>query len=215
MIILAGLMLCGNVLRADIIYSNFGNSWSYIDGAGVNVADGTKDYSVASAFTPGANYDLTSIEFVAATNSPSDGNSVTVGIYADNSGIPGGTALESLTLTGPLHHFDGSLAPVLTVTSVANPELLGGTRYWLVMDGPPSETLFWYNNSTSTSGFVETDGTAGNWANLFPTETNGVFQVDGRQVTGGSTIPEPGAWMLMAGGLAVLLLRRRGFVVGR
>lgn len=211
-LILAGLVLCGSALRADTIYTNFGAGQAYASGSGVNVADGTNDYSVAEEFTPGANYDLTSVEFVATTQNAS--NSVTVGIYADNSGVPGATALESFTYTppsGPLGTL-GNLVPVISVSSVLNPELLAGNNYWLVMDGAPSESLFWDQNSSGTFGLVETNGTPGNWL-VNPTnpnagETNGVFEIDGRFVSGGPTIPEPGAWLLMASGLAVLLRRQ-------
>ena len=209
LIFLAGFILCSSVLRADIIYTNFGTSWAYSNGAGVNVADGSKDYSVAQEFTPGANYDLSSIEFVATTQAAS--NSVTVSIFADDSGVPGGTALESLTYTGTLAPL-GTLASPITLTSILNPELLSGTNYWLVMDGNSSESLFWDNNSIGTSGLLETNGTAGAWVtnpNPNAGETNGVFEVDGTLVSGGSSAPEPGACMLMAGGLIAFGLNRR------
>jgi hypothetical protein len=84
-------------------------------------------------------YDLTSIEFVASTNIPDPSNTVSVGIYADNGGVPAATALETITLTAQLALFDGSLSPVLTATSVTNPMLAAGSRYWLVVDGPQAE----------------------------------------------------------------------------
>ena len=210
-LIVSGLALCSSLLKADVIYSNFDSAYSYSDGSGVIVADGSKDYSVAEELTVFTNnYDLSSIEFVASSQSPDPSNTVSVSIYADNGGVPAATALETITLTGQLAPFNGSLSPVLTETSLTTPELYSGLSYWLVMDGAPSESLVWDLNSTGTSGYLETDGTAGNWVdspNPYTSETNGVFEIDGSIVP----TPEPQAWLLIAGGLALTfcLARRR------
>jgi hypothetical protein len=213
-LILAGLAVCGSILRADtLIYSNFGDGYQYFDGSGVIVADGSRDYSVAvelPALT--ADYDLTSVEFVASTESPGPSNSVSVSIYSDNGGVPG-TDLETMTLNGQLAPFDGSLSPVLSATSQTNPELFAGSSYWLVMDAPSYESVVWDLNSTLTYGYLETNGTTGNWVdspNPYSGETNGVFEVDGELVTGGnSSAPEPRDWLLMAGGIGCIVYLRR------
>ena len=182
-LMVSALALCGSVLKADIIYTNFGPGMAYTDGNGVGVSNGAVEASVAESFTvSGSNYDLSSIEFVASTTTPNASNSVTISIYADSGGVPAATALESLTLTGQLAPFDGSLSPVLTVTSVTQPLLTAGSQYWVVMDGPSTEDLHWDQNSTFTVGFLETNGTPGNWINNpnpFALETNAVFEVDG------------------------------------
>jgi hypothetical protein len=123
-LILAGLTLCSSVLKADIIYSTFGVNGAYSDGTGIMVTDGVNDYSIAFQFTPVDNYDLSSIEFVAtsAAQTP-DLGSVTLGIFADNSGHPGGTALESLSWNGQFSEY-GDLAPVMTVTSSSHPDYM-------------------------------------------------------------------------------------------
>lgn len=203
----SALALCGGVLKADIIYTNFGPGFAYTDGNGVVVSNGSIETSVAEELPVlTSSYDLSSIEFVASTTTPNPSNSVTIGIYADNGGVPAATALESITLTGQLAPFDGSLSPVLTATSVTNPLLAAGSRYWVVMDGPASESLVWDLNSTLTSGYLETNGTPGDWIdspNPFASETNGVFEVDGTQIS--SPTPEPRTWMLLAGGLGLII----------
>jgi hypothetical protein len=215
-LIFAGLVLCGSALRADQIYSNFGADFGYAWGSGPLVTDGTNDYSVAVELpTLNANYLLTSIEFVAAAENPDPTNSVTMSIYADNGGAPGGSALATDTLTGQLSDFYASdQGPVLTATFPGTTELNAGSRYWVVMDGSIAESLVWEVNSTRTFGYVETNGTAGNWVNSLPTETNGVFEVDGTLASqgsgGGYSASEPRASWLLAGGLiAVAFFARR------
>jgi hypothetical protein len=90
----------------------------------------------------------------------------------------------------------------------------GRSNYWLVVDGPAGEILNWDQNSTGTSGFLETNGTAGNYptgSNPNASETNGVFEVDGTFVSGGSTpsAPEPAAWLLMVAGIGTMALVRQ------
>ncbi len=186
-LIFSGLALCGSVLKADILYTNFGPSFAYEDNSGVIVSNGQLENSVAvelPALT--SSYDLSSIEFVASTTTPNSSNSVTVGIYADNGGVPAATALESITLTGQLAPFNGTLSPVLIATSVTNPVLAAGSQYWVVMDGSAAESLVWDQNSTLTVGYLETNGTPGDWINSpnpFAGETNAVFEVDGTLVS--------------------------------
>jgi hypothetical protein len=208
---LAGLILSGSLLRADIIYSNFGSGYAYYPGSGVVVTNGSEDYSVAielPALT--ADYYLSGIEFVATVENPDPSNTVTMSIYADDGGAPGGSPLESLTLNGQIYDFNGSPAPVLTAASQINPELYSGANYWVVMDGAVDEGLVWDLNSSRTSGYVETDGTPGNWVNAHPQGTNGAVEVDGTLVPGGgsgSSVPEPGSCVLVSAGLLALNVR--------
>ncbi len=206
---LAGLVLCGSLLKADVIFSNFGADFAYYPGSGVVVTNGTSDFSVGIELpTMTSNYDLTSIEFVATAENPDPSNSVTLSVYADDGGVPGGAPIESLTSYGQLWDFDGSLAPVLSVDSILNPELLAGNNYWIVMDGPISEGLVWDLNSTRTFGYVETDGTPGNWIDGEADGTNGVLEVDGVIAP---SLPEPGTWFLMLGGLAFVVFGRKNY----
>jgi len=215
--ILAGLVLCGSILRADVIAGNFGTDFAYTVEDGVNVASEGTETSIGIEFSPLTNnYDLTSIEVVATSTDPestnpeslNDGPSVIMSIFADNGGVPGATPIEVLTYTGQLSPLvpvdDDPQASPITLTSSDNPELFAGTNYWLVMDGPASESLLWDLNSIFTSGYIAGNSTTDVWGT--PTrETNGVFEIDGDVVSGGgSSTPEPQTWWLMAGGFAAV-----------
>jgi hypothetical protein len=214
-VIFSGLALCGSAMKADTLYTNFGPGLAYEDGNGVFVSNGTVETSVAEELPVlTSSYYLSSIEFVASTKNPALSNTVTIGIYADNGGVPAATALETITLTGQLAPFDGTLSPILTATSLTNPLLAAGSQYWVVMDGTAAESLVWDQNSIHTFGYLETNGTPGDWVNNpnpFATETNSVFEVDGTPVSAAPTAPEPRTWTLLAGGLGLIcgLARRR------
>ena len=196
LLILAGLILCGSVLRAApvIIYSNFASNDGYSIGTGLLVTDNSFDYSVAVGFVPLHDYTLSSIDFVATRQSLDSPDSVTMSIFADTAGFPGGPALESDTLIGQTVQF-GSNAPVLTVSSALDPILHANTRYWVEMDGPLG-SLIWNQNTTLASGLAETDGQGSWFSSNF---TQGVVRINGEEI---APAPEPASWLLMAGGLA-------------
>jgi hypothetical protein len=206
-----------DTLRADTIYTNFGTGDDvYAAGAGVIVTnDGVAWSSVAVAFTPTANYTLTSIEFVVSDLIPNDSNDVTLGIFADNGGQPGATPLELFSVS-PAGMF-GDTVLVTTVSSILQPLLLADTQYWIGMNATPGDMVVWNQNVTGANGFSETDG-AGNWSAADPLQAQGVLEVDGTLAplqppdttdSSGLSTPEPGAWLLMAGGLAALAFFHR------
>ena len=207
-------------LHADVIYTNFGTGTAYSSGAGVIVtSDNSAWSSVAIAFTPSANYDLTSIELVATDIIP-DYLGATLGIFADNgSGQPGGAPLESFAL-GPLGQF-GDAVPLLTVESLLQPLLWANTQYWIGLNAPIGDLIVWNQNVTSSLGFSQTDG-SGNWstsnadqgavevdgtldpnAPTPPTQEGTVLPQTGQPI---SSIPEPQSWWLMAAGLAAVAI---------
>jgi hypothetical protein len=219
--VLLALAFGHGVLRADTIYTNFDydDSYSYSAGAGLIVTDDPiSGASVAIAFTPSANYNLTSIGFVVSDLIPDDSNEVTLGIFADNGGLPGSTPLESFTAT-PAGMFGDNLLAT-TVSSILQPLLLADTQYWIGMSAAPQDLVIWNQNVTSANGFAETDG-FGNWSLADPFQPQGALEVDGTLspfqpssvVTDGlpSAVPEPGIPTLMAIGLVTLVLLRRRF----
>jgi len=201
-------------LRADTVYTNFGTGDAYASSAGVIVTnDGVAWSSVAVAFTPTANYNLSSIEFVVSDLIPDDSNDVTLGLFADNGGQPDATALEMFSMS-PDGMFGDNLL-VTTVSSILQPLLLADTQYWIGMNAAPGDLVVWNQNLTSATGFFETDG-SGNWSAADPLKAQGVLEVDGTLSavqppvnSFNSSAPEPGAWLLMAGGLAALAFLRR------
>ena len=199
-----------------MIYSNFGTDEDpYAATAGVLVtSDGMAWSSVAVAFTPSANYNLTSIEFADSTLIPGDSGNITVGIFADTDGLPGSTPLELFTVT-PLGVF-GDNVPVTTVSSLLQPLLLAGNQYWVGLNAAPGDMVVWNQTASSASGFASTDG-FGNWSASDPLQPQGVLEVDGTlsafqpSVSNASVpaVPEPGAWILTVIGLIALLLLRQ------
>ena len=234
-LILAGLVPGAQHLRADVIYTNFGTGNTYSAGSGLIVTNDNQAWSsVAVAFTPVANYNLTGIEFVATNIIPDDTGAL-IGIFADDNGQPGGAPLESFA-SGPLGMF-GNTVPVMTVTSVLQPLLLADTQYWIGMEGPAGGFIVWNQNLTLADGYSQTDG-SGNWSTS--SADQGALEIDGTlspdqpppavtpppddsdlapPVTPvfpisnqppaaneefGAVTPEPAAWSLMAGGLLAI-----------
>jgi len=173
-LILAGLVPGARRLQADVIYTNFGTGDTYSAGSGLIVTNDNQAWSsLAVAFTPLANYNLTSIEFVATELIPDDTGAM-IGIFADNNGQPGGAPLESFAL-GPLGMF-GNTAPVMTVTSILQPLLFADTQYWIGMQGPAGGFIVWNQNLTLADGYSQTDG-SGNWSTS--NADQGVLEIDG------------------------------------
>jgi hypothetical protein len=211
-IVLAGLAMGFNSLRADVIYTNFGTGDAYAAATGMLVTnDGLAWSSAAIAFTPVENYTLTSIEFVATSLLADSTDFVTLDVFTDNGGQPSSTVLESFT-AGPLGQF-GDTVPVMTGTSVLQPLLLAGTQYWIGMNAPAGDFIVWNQNTTLADGFSQTDG-SGNWSTSDADQ--GVIEIDGTpsavvadpdvvsNLDSLSYVPEPGSWWLMAMGLTVI-----------
>jgi hypothetical protein len=213
-------------LNADVIYSNFGTDDTYATGAGMVVTnDGMAWSSVALEFIPADNYNLTSIEFVASDIMAGDPG-ITLGIFADNNGEPGGAPLESFSVSGPLGAF-GTIVPVTTVSSVLQPLLLADTPYWVGMQGPVGGLVIWNQNIAGSDGFSSTDG-LGNWS--ASSLDQGVVEIDGTvnndvpppppppppppaldtSDQSFPQVPEPSAlWLTVSGLIAMLALGRR------
>lgn len=214
LLVLAALVPGAAVLEADVIYSNFGTDSTFSAGTGLIVTnDGSAWSSVAVGFVPASDYNLTSIEFVATNLIPGD-SLLTIGIFADNGGQPAGQPvsppLESFTILSPWQF--GDEAPVMTVTSLLRPLLVANTQYWIGMQGPVDGFIIWNQNIVNAAGFSETDG-SGNWS--ASDQAQGVVEIDGALAPFSGPVvtltedapaltPEPGAWWLMACGLAAI-----------
>ena len=93
LLLLAAAVLCSSVLKADLIYTNFGTGHAYTAGVGL-----TPGYSaVASSFTPGARFAVGQFEFAAFRSGPDIPDSVTFALYDDAAGLPS-AQLEAFTL---------------------------------------------------------------------------------------------------------------------
>jgi len=231
LVILLALAAAQSTLRADTIYTNFDADGSYAATAGLIVTnDAISGASIAIPFTPSDNYNLTSIEFVVSDLIPPDSvqspdsvdakhsKDVTLGIFADNGdGQPDAIPLESFSVR-PTGMFGDSLL-VTTVSSILQPLLFADTQYWIGMNAAPGDLVIWNQNVTSANGFSETDG-SGNWSAADALQPQGVLEVDGTVAdipppatddTLPTSLPEPAAWLLMAGGVVALAFLHRRF----
>jgi hypothetical protein len=204
--------------RADIVFSNFGPSFSYNTGAGNFIGNGQdfsgNNYAEGATFTPTTSADFSSLD-IALSNffGPTNTDTLTVSLDANSSGVPG-AALESLNvLPGVLGTF-GNNNPPLVLDSVLHPLLTAGTQYWVtVSDATGTDSNVWNWNATgdASSAAISTDGGT-TW--FSPSGTPGAYQVNGTPM---QTVPAPSigvgfpAFLAVGGFLfgARLLQRRR------
>lgn len=181
-------------LRADVIYTNFGDGDSFLAGSGLIVTrDGAAWSSVAVSFIPAAAYSLTSIEFAASTL-VSGANGESLAIFMDDNGHPAGTPLETIAFDGQMTPF-GASSSLLTVQSTVHPLLEAGQTYWVGMNGANGGLAVWNQTTSPTAGFSATDG-AGNWsaddAIQGAVELDGtlLFETPGPGSVAGPTLPD-------------------------
>jgi uncharacterized protein (TIGR03382 family) len=158
----------------------------------------------ATSFTPSATYTLSSItvsvQFISGTS-----NQLTIDLAGGLS--QPGAPIESFSLTGIPSTFPGT---VQTVTSVLNPTLSAGTRYWVVLSAadPASTYDGWAQGLVSIPGglFLGQNTNFPNWSiGGLSNSAGGAFSVDG------TAVPEPATGALSLGALALLglVVRRR------
>jgi hypothetical protein len=190
------------VSRADVIYSDFGPSLTFITYAGADISDATNDYSPSVEFTPTHDYFLTEVDFVASIGSSSDVNQVTISLYNDNGGIPG-----TLVTPDATQEFDGQMGVLGTSSAILSwdpsteIDLIANDSYWITLDGPVPGDVSWnFNNQGAAGGLIYEDG---EW------QTPGDDALGALDILG-SPVPEPGTLLTLGAGLsAFFVLRRR------
>jgi hypothetical protein len=212
LIIIATLFILPTVAKADTVYSSFGPGNTYQTNIGWTVGDQSQvapDFGdfmdPAAAFTPTANYNLTSVQ--AAISLYSGTNSVELLLTNSINNLPGST-LETFTFTNQMGALGQDNTPLLA-DSVNNPELIAGDQYWLVAKAlDPSTTAAW-NFSNTDALMVDSYDSGNTWFNLdayYPNQ--GAFQINGDPVT--SAVPEPSSvYLLMIGLLSIVILTSR------
>lgn len=185
---------CGVCLHAGAIYTDLGSSDSYLTPGGLGIGGGNSGL-VGTQFTATATGNLMQI---LAPIDDSIGQ-VTLDLYVDSGGLPG-TLLESWSnfAVGT----DLSTIPLSTVTSVVQPLLTAGDKYWFLVSFG-SDVVEWGESSTiATGGMWSSFNTS--TANLTPIYTSGpplAIELDATTVSG---VPEPETFGLLAAGLLAI-----------
>jgi len=197
------------VSRATVVYSNFGLSFAFDQTQGNSIGNDLVGDNLAEAetFTPGANFTFTALEIALSCAVSCPGSDpLTVSLQTSTAGLPSGTALETFTVAGgTLPTLGTSLHQ--TFTSILNPALTSGTKYWVVViDALGNNQSTWSLNTTGATA-TNADSIDGGTSWNSPTgQTPGAFEVDGST---GSVTPEPGTLgMMLGGGLLLGLIRK-------
>jgi PEP-CTERM motif-containing protein len=218
--------------NADIVFNNYGTGICGADavcvaqngqGGGDPIsglaADPADVEMIADAFTSGGNFKLSDV-ILPLTHAT--GGTYDVYLTADAAGVPGAVLESWIGVAGA-----GVFAfptPSITLTSLLNPVLNSGTKYWLVVGADSTNTNGAWDRVIFPEGAGATaadllanvnhpNGSgiptlAGPWFN--DDSQFNAFRVDGTAVVSTSAVPEPGALWILGTGLAGLLA-----VVGR
>jgi hypothetical protein len=163
----------------SVIFSNLGS-----DGSVYNCCTGWTISAVGSiiggqnwigeAFTPTTSATATKLK--VAVGYVTGTNGVTIGIYKDNNGVPGGV-LKKWNKKNVLPAFGSCCA--LVVGKNASVPLTGGTQYWVVVKTSSQTPDTWdaFNLSNSGTGTLA-NNTGSGWVNLGDNQ-QGAFAVLG------------------------------------
>jgi hypothetical protein len=189
---------------AGLLYTTFaepGNGYTTTSFGICGPTSGCPEQEYAQPFDLASSATLTELDLVVAfdTNYGGGTNSLVASIVTDNNGSPGSTVLESWTFAAPSQ----APFPITTLTSVANPTLLGGTPYWLIIAPGASDTPGnWFVSSYSDFGSIA-ESTDGGAAWTIERSFVMAFDLQGNA----SSAPEPSTFALLLLPLAWLAAR--------
>lgn len=192
-----GAIACCQPASASILHSGFGPDPGFIGGItsyAVNGASYSGGQSIAASFLSADTSPLDHID--VALNWENFGPDLfTIILADDNAGAPG-TALETFSVSGV-----PTSGTIETVTSLTNPILTSGTKYWVeVLPGDPLTVGGWNLSTGPLTGFSYQPVGSETW-----TAASGygvAYDVIG-------TVPEPSTWSLLALGAGAFALARR------
>jgi hypothetical protein len=199
--------------KADTIYSNLVSGGSIDSNGGFGIGAGIPGNGVALAaqFVPTSTFLFTGATLGMGSNVGT--TTADVFLMTNVSGAPG-TVLESFVVNG----LSTTTNMFFTVNSILDPELLGGTPYWLaVTAADPSSNVSWRRDSNTdintASNLAGSDtGSSGPWS-LIPAGATAMpgFEIDGTPVA----VPEPNTLLLLASGLAGVWFAARRRILSR
>jgi len=185
--------------RADIIFSNFGPGGTFNTGNGNPIGfdffTGDND-AQADSFVPGGTFALNSLTLALASLNRTNSAPLTVSI-AGSSGLLPGPALESWTIGAGVLPTFGSLFTPLSLTSILQPTLIVGLRYWVTVSGSGTDSNAWNLTLLTDANPTATSVNGGATYSRLGL-TPGAVRLDG------TAVPEPSEWVLTASGLAFI-----------
>lgn len=119
----------------------------------------------------------------------------TAALMTDNSDAPG-SALESFLFTNVVLGGLNNNNSLISATSLLNPSLIAGTRYWITVSSSASFSIAWNLNSTASSG-DQSQSTDGGKTWFTGGLTPSAFQVDSPS----TATPEPSTTLLLSSAL--------------
>ena len=201
--IIAISLVSPNQVKADVVYNDFGAGNSYNITHGQLLSTIMPFAEQANAFTPTANYKLTSIEM--AVDYFMGSNNLNVWLMNDNGGKPG-TALEYFQFSnlGSVN----STNPLLVGQSSTNLALNQGQQYWLAAAPRDTNTwLGWNFNNINATGIHYSSNNLGNTWNLDNPNQFAAFRINGTPI---AATPEPVSMLLFGvGGLAMAAFKKK------
>src|SRR5450759_1897545 len=129
--------------RAGVIYNSFLPGDNYSGVRGDFGWFGTEFGTEAAAFMVPYDCSLTTIDIALGyENGP---NVMTVSLFSDNAGVPGGPR-ETFLLTNVVQPMvtHGS---IITMNSALHPILMGGTQYWIEVEVAGPTAMTWFHAS--------------------------------------------------------------------
>jgi hypothetical protein len=191
-LLFVGIALAGEARgQGTVIFSSFGPGDTYDSGSGAGVQGPDSGYGLFTSgfsFVPASTLTLDTVQIAIGTLSGSNAFSLAIQAADGPSGMPG-TVLETFEVNGQMQPF-GVVNPLITITSVARPELDAGINYWLVSAGEGDARAAWNLNDLGLSGTYYSY--QGGREVLLNDQSIGAFRISG--------VPEPGgAWLVILG----------------
>ena len=204
--------------EADYLVSNLSSSLGYNTQSGYNLIGPQAIKNVLTGYAIGVRFTISGTQSMAfdaaqlALVYRGGTNALNISLMTDQSGIPSGTALETIRITGI-----NATPGLVTVNSALHPILSVGVSYWLVASyGEVDTNIAWLFNSLGRSGLAayrpDMLNATGSWI-AAPALTDAAYSISGSARPAVAAVDTPSSGVLSAiAGLGLVggqQLRRR------